>query len=285
MTKEGNQLNNRFHFKVGAFDCLVINDGSIVGNAEMLFANAPASELEQAVRAHGLKPEHLPATWSCLLVKTADHVVLIDTGLGSGQSVGGNLMAILADEGVAPTDIETVILTHGHPDHIGGGVTESGEPAFPQATYFMGKDEWLYWTSEETLAQESEWMAGFARWKLGPLTAVLQTVADGQEIVPGTRAVSAPGHTVGQMAIHMASDGEHLLFMADVALHPIHVEHPGWVSQMDANPAQTVQTRHKLFQWAVDHDALVLAYHFPPFPSLGRIVPHGESWRWKAIVL
>lgn len=279
------QPQDRFRFRVGAFDCLVINDGSISGTAEMLFANAPAPELADALRVNDLAPDHLPSTWSCLLVKTADHLVLIDTGLGSGQQVGGNLLPILAEEGIAPPDIDTVILTHGHADHIGGCVTESGDIAFPNATYFISKEEWQYWASEKTLAQESEWMANFARQKFGPLTAVLQTVEDGQAIVPGIRVMSAAGHTVGQTAVHIESDGNHLLFLADVALHPIHVAHTNWVSRMDADPAQTLQTRRKLFQWAVDHNALVLAYHFPPFPSLGRIMGSGEGWEWQAIDL
>lgn len=283
MDNRDNQPQDRFRFRVGAFDCLVINDGSISGTAEMLFANAPATQLAEALRAQALAPDHLPSTWSCLLVNTAEHLVLIDTGIGSGQPVGGNLLPILGQEGVAPTEIDTVIFTHGHPDHIGGGVTESDDIAFPNATYFMGKEEWRYWTSEETLAQESNWMAAFARQKLGAVTAVLQTVEDGQEILPGIRMISAPGHTVGQTAVHIESAGEHLLFLADAALHPIHVAHPDWISQMDADPAQTVQTRHKLFQWAADHKALVLAYHFPPFPSLGHIVPHENGWQWQAI--
>ena len=285
MDIQGNQWQGRFHFRVGAFDCLVINDGCISGTAEMLFANAPAPQLTQVLRAHALDPDHLPSTWSCLLLKTADHVVLIDTGVGSGLPVGGNLLPILAEEGFAPTDIDTVILTHGHGDHIGGCVTESGDIAFPKATYFMGKDEWLYWTSEATLAQESDSAGDFARKKLGALTAVLQTVENGQEIVPGIQAISAPGHTVGQTAIHIESGGEQLLFLADVALHPIHVKHPDWTSRMDADPTQTVLTRRKLYQWAVAHDALVLAFHFPPFPSLGHIVPDGSGWRWQAIDL
>lgn len=112
----------------------------------------------------------------------------------------------------------------------------------------MGKEEWRYWTTAETLAKESDWMAAFARRKLGPLTAV-----------------------------YIQSAGEHLLFLADVALHT------DWVSQMNAHPVKTVQTHHKLFQWAAGHKALVLAYHFPPFPSLGGIVPNEEGWQWQAI--
>lgn len=274
---------DRFHFKVGDFDCLVINDGEMAGKAEMLFLNAPPDELAEALLAYELEPNHLPSTWSCLLVKTPSNVVLIDTGVGKGLSVGGNLLSILEEEGYDPSDIDKVILTHGHGDHIGGSVTESGEIAFLNATYYMGTMEWEYWTSDEMLAQESDWAADFARRKLRPLASVLQTVEDRQEIVPGIQMISASGHTVGHMAIYITSADEQLLYLADVALHPIHIKYPDWYGRVDHNPEQTVLTRRKIYQWAVKSEILVLAYHFPPFPSLGRIVTKGGNWEWKGL--
>ncbi|MCB0036582.1 MAG: MBL fold metallo-hydrolase [Anaerolineales bacterium] len=274
---------DRFRFQVGEFDCIVINDGEVAGNAEMLFVNAPTDQLEEVLHAYKLEPNHLPSTWSCLLVKTASNVVLIDTGIGSGLSIGGNLSSILAEEGYARRDIDIVILTHGHGDHIGGGVTETGEIAFPNATYYMGKKEWEYWMSEEMLAQESDWAADFARRKLRPLASVLQTVEDRQEIVPGIQMISASGHTVGHMAVHITSAEEQLLYLADVALHPIHIEYPDWYGRVDHDPEQTVLTRRKIYQWAVKRESLVLAYHFPPFPSLGRIVNKGDDYEWKRL--
>lgn len=273
---------NKYRFQVGEFDCIVINDGEIAGNAEMLFLNAPPDELENALLAYKLEPHHLPSTWSCLLVKTPSEVLLIDTGIGSGLPIGGNLLPILEEEGYAPSDINIVVLTHGHGDHIGGCVTETGDIAFPNATYYMGKTEWAYWTSDEMLAQGSDWAADFARRKLPPLKSVIQTVEDEQEIVPGIQMMSTAGHTVGHMAVHLKSAGEQLLYLADVALHPIHIEYPDWYGRVDHDPEQTVLTRKKIYQWASKSKVLILAYHFPPFPSLGRIVTKDNSWEWKA---
>lgn len=81
---------DRFHFSVGAFDCLAINDGGFVGRSDMLFVNAPSNELEQMLLSYDLKPDHLPSTWTCLLVNTPQKTVLIDTGSGGGSGGGSN---------------------------------------------------------------------------------------------------------------------------------------------------------------------------------------------------
>ncbi len=98
--------------------------------------------------------------------------------------------------------------------------------------------------------------------------------------MPGIRALAAPGHTVGHMALEIRSAGETLLDFADAALQPIHLEHPEWVATVDNDPEQTVTSRRALCRRAAANEALVLAFHFPPFPSLGRIRPNGEVWQW-----
>lgn len=276
-------MGDNYHFKIGEFQCLAINDGNVIGNAEMLFANAPEDELLQTLQQNGYKPDHLPSTWTCLLIKTSSNVLLIDTGLGAGGKYGGQLLPILEAEGFHPRDIDTVILTHAHPDHIGGCVDGAGNMTFPEATYYIWQDEWDFWTTEENLQNVPEWAANFARQKLPPLADQLKTIDKETEIIPGIRAISAPGHTVGHMAIEIVSSDEYLLDIVDAALHPIHIEHPEWYSQLDQIPEQTVTTRQTIYQRAVEKNAIVLAYHFSPFPSLGHIVKQGERWKWQPL--
>lgn len=274
-------MRHTYRFTLGDFRCLAVNDGGFVGNAGLLFANAPANELAAELAAAGLDPDHLPSIWTCLLVDTPTHRVLIDTGVGPGYDGGGKLLARLAAEGVAAESIDTVILTHAHGDHIGGSSDEDGALTFPNATYAMWATEWAYWTDPESLAGAPAWAVDVARRKLPPLAPRMRPLATTDAIVPGIRPVPAPGHTVGHMAIELSSGGELLLFLADAALHPLHVTRPDWCARLDQDPVQTAATRRDIYRRAVATDALVLAFHFTPFPSLGRIVAADGGWAWR----
>ena len=276
-------MGDSYRFNIGDFQCVALNDGNIIGNAAMLFANAPQEELRQVLQHYDLKPDHLPSTWTCLLVETPTNVVLVDTGLGTGGEYGGQLLPLLQEEGFQPQDIDTVILTHAHADHIGGCVDKAGRLTFPEATHYMWQDEWDFWTTETTLKKVPEWAATIARQKLPPLAKQLKTVNSESEIVPGIWAIAAPGHTVGHMAVEVESRGEYLLDMVDATLHPIQIEYPEWYAQLDQFPEQTVVTRQAMYQRAMEKNALVLAFHFPPFPSLGHILNQAGRWKWKPL--
>jgi glyoxylase-like metal-dependent hydrolase (beta-lactamase superfamily II) len=145
----------------------------------------------------------------------------------------------------------------------------------------MGKTEWDYWTSADTLAEAPPWAAKVARKVLPALKDRMRTVAVPAEVVPGIRLIPAFGHTPGHVAVEITSDGEQLIYFADTALHPIHLEFPHWVAELDQDAEGTMQTRRKLFQRAAERKQLVLLFHFTPFPSLGYIVARGDAWRWQ----
>jgi glyoxylase-like metal-dependent hydrolase (beta-lactamase superfamily II) len=212
--------------------------------------------------------------------------VLVDTGADGLAPTTGRLMQNLQDVGIAPGDIDTVILTHGHPDHIGGNTDAGGKPAFPNARYVMWRDEWNFWTSKQAEQRLDEHLREvlikFACENLPPIEAKTDLIDREKEIVPGIRAVEARGHTPGHMALEIASKGEQLLCISDAALHPIHLEQPEWYAAVDLDPGQAVATRRQLLHRAADQNALVLAFHFP-FPGIGRIVQKGEGWQWQPI--
>jgi len=275
---------------------MAVNDGTMTYTPPMflppailLFVNAPQERLMQKLREHNIQPEKW-VEWKsphiCLLINTGRHRVLVDTGAGSLAPTTGKLIHNLRAEGIAPEDIDRVILTHGHPDHIGGNLNSEGKLAFPKARFVMWKDEWDFWTSEQAEQRLDEHVRArqiaFARKNLPPIQDQLDLVDHEMEIVPGIRAVAAPGHTLGHMALAISSGGEQLLCISDAWLHPIHLESPDWCAAVDFAPEQVANTRRRLLSRAAAEKALVLAFHFP-FPGLGHVVQKGEVWQWGSI--
>lgn len=287
-------MSNRSHrFKLGRFECMVVNDGTFAypHPAQIFFANAPKERLEQVLREHNLDSqqwEQYVSPYLSLVIDTGQHRVLVDTGADGMAPTTGKLVENLQAGGTSPEDIDVVILTHGHPDHIGGNIDGEGKPAFKNARYVMWKDEWDFWIPKPDLSQMKideelkQLLVTFARNNLPPIQGQLDLVDQESEIVPGIRAVSAPGHTPGHMAVAISSEGENLLCFSDAAIHPIHLEQPDWYSVFDLAPEQALASKRRLMDKAVADEALVFAFHFS-FPGLGHIIQRGEEWQWQPI--
>jgi len=278
---------NSFRFKVGMFECIAVADGSLLDPvpAEVLFKNAPKELLEQVLRSHNIQLGQWTESFTCLVIQTGDHCVLVDTGLGvlASEPDAGKLLQNLRAEGIEPDDIDIVIISHGHGDHIGGNIDLEGRAAFPKAQYYMRRVEWDFWTSETTLTNpEHEWMNEFVNNCLLPIQDQFRFIDQDIEIVPGIKALLAPGHTPGNMVVVIESSGKKLMDLGDVILDPIHLEYPDWYSDPDCQPAQSVYTRRLLLEYASREHALIFAFHFD-FPSLGYAIPQQENWMWQPI--
>lgn len=286
-------MNTDSHrFRLGDFECIIVNDGTFAypHPAQLFFANAPEKSLREVLEKQNLDLEtwdQYVSPYPSLVVKTRDHCVLVDTGAGEMAPTTGRLLDNLQAEGIAGEDIDTVILTHAHPDHI-GGIAAGGERLWPKARYVMWKDEWDFWTSSPDLSslnlpeQLIELIQETAMRNLPLIKGHLSLVDRETEIVSGIKAVAAPGHTPGHMALLVSSGGEALLHIVDAVIHPIHVERPDWYTAFDLLPEQTVVTRRRLLEQAAVRHLMVLALHFP-FPCLGHIGKQRDRWQWRAI--
>jgi glyoxylase-like metal-dependent hydrolase (beta-lactamase superfamily II) len=246
-----------------SIECWLLSDGRGGFRPEVVFDDLEAPELA-ALAASGAWSRDVP--YNCLLVRAPDALVLVDTGLGAAQhpfgGSGGGVWQELARVGVEPGEVDVVVVSHGHLDHI-GGLTEGGEPAFPGARYVIAADEWRYWTSATVLNGLSELVATPAREQLPPLAAagVLERIVDEVEVADSVRLVPAPGHTPAHLAVEVGSQGG-MVFAVDAFLHPLQVERPECGRGMDNDPDTAVETRHALLARAVERNHLIAASHW-----------------------
>lgn len=280
-------MSDHYRFPVGNIECWALCDGALPYPPNWFFSNAAPPDVESELRARQLPTDHVLSPYTCLLVRSAAECVLVDTGAGGLAPGTGQLPQKLQELGVSPQQVTTVVLTHGHPDHIGGVLDVAGKPAFPNARYVMSCVEHEFWAqgpSLDRLALEpfiKDLMLSSAQRNLPPLEKQLELLAGEAEIAPGIRLLAAPGHTPGHMAVLISSGKEQMLHISDAVLHPVHLAHPDWRAVFDLDPEAAGNTRQKLLDWAAADRIPVLAYHFP-YPGHGAILKRGPAWEWEA---
>jgi glyoxylase-like metal-dependent hydrolase (beta-lactamase superfamily II) len=275
--------NDFYRFRVGSFDCLALCDGGADYSLESMVANAPRSEVEAYLQVHGLPTDVITTPYTYLYVNTGTHKTLVDMGAGKLFPSTGRLLQNMDQAGISPQSIDRILISHAHPDHVGGALNDQGGLNFTNATYFIWKKEWDFWFSEQAIRQVAESFITFAREKLTPLKERMILIEKEQEILPGVEVIFAPGHTPGHMVVSFTSEGQQILYTADTVLHPLHLDRPDWLPVFDILPELAGSSKNRIFDLAAEKRTLVMGQHFPPFPNLGYIVKKDMGWTFQPI--
>jgi len=255
--------------RIGSITILPVSDGTLRLDPTNIFKDAQPEEWQP----HVVRDEHgrTELALNCLLVRVGDRRILVDTGFGPRPDNPelGQLGSALAAVGVSAEDIDTVVISHPHGDHIGGAVVGAGEGAslaYPSARYWLSQADWDHFTQPETLGRAA------LQDKLPPLARAQRLdLANGeQEIAPGVRLLPLPGHTPGHMCVAFTDGHEMAVYVGDLIHHPLQIDHPEWSPVFDSLPPLSHETRRALVDRARRERSLVLSYHLP-FPGIGRI--------------
>ncbi len=220
------------------------------------------------------------------MVNTGANLVLFDTGMGTQKMFGpqtGRLLQSLREAGISPLQIDSIVISHAHIDHIGGMVNAANQRLFPNAKVYMSQADFDFWTDEKKLADpKSKDFVAHARKNLLPYRDRITFIKDGQEFLPGITAMAAPGHTVGHMVYMLTSEGKSACFVGDLTHHQVLlVEKPRMEFAYDSDPKAAVATRLKYLGMFAEKKIPILAYHFP-WPGYGYLSKMGDGFRYHA---
>ena len=257
--------------RIGELELLAVDDGLCKLPQEFYVGLDFAAHPE--LLAHDGRV-HIPI--GCFVVRTGDTTVLVDAGLGAldvGWARGGDLPDALAAVGVAPEDIDVVVCSHLHLDHI-GWLAVDGQPFFPNATVRYGSADWQRFVVDVDGADRGRQImeALAASDRLEPMDGDMVTIA------PGITARHTPGHTLGHYGFVLSSGDARALLLGDAVECPLQLEEPDFSVMSDVDPALAARTREALWAELEGTTAMMTAAHFPGL-EFGRVM-RGEGKRY-----
>ena len=271
-----------YRFKVGDLQVTAINDGVAFRPLEGFIRNAPETEVREALAAAFLPTDKMTIPFTTLVVNTGSKLVLLDTGNGdAGAPTSGTWMANFKAAGFDPANVDTVLISHFHGDHINGLRLKDGTAVFPKAEIMVPAPEWAFWMDDAKMGSAPDPMKpGFqnVRRVFGPIAKDVKQFEWGKEPVTGITTVAAPGHTPGHTAFAVASGSGKLMVMSDTTNNPaLFARHPDWSAVFDMDGAQAAATRRKMLDMAAS-DRMQVSFYHAAFPATGFIAREGTAF-------
>jgi glyoxylase-like metal-dependent hydrolase (beta-lactamase superfamily II) len=270
-------------YKVGSAEVTAIYDGIWEKPHDPAFiTNASVEDVKAAMVKAGLPADFVSIPFTVAVVRNGGKAIMCDSGTGGQvQPTAGKLMANMKAAGIDPGKIDTILVSHCHPDHI-FGLMEKGtnSPMFPNAEIVISDVEYKFWTDPAVIDRLPEARKGLARriQATFPTWKNIRQVQGEVEVAPGIRFVDAPGHTPGHRAFLLASGSSQLMISNDTAYVPaLVVANPGWRGVYDQDGARAEASRRALLDRVIADKMMICGYHFP-FPGAGTIAKDGTGY-------
>jgi len=285
------------HDQVPGFQRLAVGDLEVTslydggGQFEPRWLNGQKKVMTAVASTVQKEPHFLDGAESGFLVNTGKQVILVDAGAGQwwGGGALGRLETSLRSAGYTPEQVDLVLITHLHSDHVGGLTTRDGKRVFSNAEVYVAKAENDFWLSAEIAAKapkEAQKFFQAARAISAPYIKAgkWHRFSSSDEIGEGIKIVPLPGHTPGHTGYEFSSKGQRILFWGDIIhAQSVQLKHPEVSVAFDIDPAAAVAMRNKLLTALVDGKVLVAGPHMA-FPGAGRLRKDGKAYSWAPIL-
>jgi glyoxylase-like metal-dependent hydrolase (beta-lactamase superfamily II) len=295
----GKQANGWYRYRVGSFEITVVTDGKNQFKLPDTFVlNMKKDDVNAALRAAYLEQDMVTIPYSPIVVNTGSKLVVMDTGTGEGnfersKGASGQFHTNLKAAGIDRDQVDIVIISHFHGDHINGLITPDKKPSFPNAEIMVPAAEWKYFMDDGEMAkQTSDRMKGAFTGARGVFDALGRKVTPyepGKELTSGITSVATSGHTPGHNSHIVASGNSKLYVQADVTNIPaLFVRNPGWHAFFDQDPKMAEDTRRKVYDMLAAEKMMVQGFHYP-FPAVAYVEKTGNGYReipvpWNPVV-
>nr|WP_252729472.1 MBL fold metallo-hydrolase [Pacificibacter marinus] len=280
---------------VGSIRVVILADGArTFPLTDDFVINATKDEINAALSDAGLPVNQITTTYTPILLDCGNRKVLIDTGNGAaGLAVDpagpGCLSESLRQAGIKAAEIDTVVISHCHPDHVNGLIDENGNSAYPNAAILVPSVEWDFWMQmAPRIPAPSPRMMKLTQTNLKVFHSLknqVQVYSDGDKILDGVTAVMTPGHSIGHMSFIVKSGSEEVFLQSDLTNNPaIFLRNPGWHGRFDQYPMLAESTRREKLHWLAQTRIRVQGYHFP-FPGCGYVEQTADGYHFKPLTL
>jgi glyoxylase-like metal-dependent hydrolase (beta-lactamase superfamily II) len=271
------------NFTLGEFSATALHDGDVTlpNDNKVLGVGRTPAEVAQLLSSAGQPTDKLELSVQPLLIRTADHVMLFDTGAGANFGPGaGRLLQSMAETGFAPVTVTDIFISHSHGDHVGGLVNASGQLNFPNAVIHIPAPEWAYLKDLTPDAAKNIGISNHAAL-IAAITPRIAEFAPDSAVIPGiVKAVAIRGHTPGHSGYLITARRISLLYVGDAVHHfVVSLRKPQWPNAFDGDRETAQASRSNLLSDLAKSGQLVYAVHFP-FPGLGKIQRQGDGYVW-----